>query len=330
MAASKQQQQQKQPISLDAPICESLAPSDVISHDRNVRAALCNLLCSAQLLKLSVETVYSAAVLLHRYHLAVSAAASATVSKYDPNDWIVAACLFLACKNEEEPRRLRDVINCAHMIHAEYAYATAAGVVEDEDFTQQQKQQQLEESRAVAVTLHYNPQPPDLDESYWKAKAKVVQVEQVVLRWLEFDVLVAHPHRAVVLLVQDAYYYYYDEKTLTTARSINDRASSPALSEIHTTTLSSPEMHQLIFGAWQRLNDSVFSVACLQCSALSLAIAAIRLAILQENKDVFAISAAWARLSEMDQWKCQAIKAEDIQIAQERLELATNSLLGRA
>ena len=133
---------------------------------------LCKLWLACHVLELGQETSFTALVLLHRYY-----------ALHEPGEtqdwkWIGAACLVLSMKTEEEVRRLRDVINVAHMF----------------DFS-------IEKSTDLVFDIPSHP--PELDEDYWKAKELIVTTEQMVLRVLKFDVLVSHPHRLVVLLAQD-------------------------------------------------------------------------------------------------------------------------------
>lgn len=143
-----------------------------------IRPLLYRMYIAAQILKLGTEARYSALVLLHRY---VHAIYRRNGKLRRPTQWVAAACLFLATKSEEEPRRLRDMINLAHMV---------LGDNEDEKFNDD------------SVLISLDKEPPPLDEGYWDSKKKIVETEQTVLRWLGFDAFVSHPHRAVALLLQ--------------------------------------------------------------------------------------------------------------------------------
>jgi len=220
----------------------------VEQHDTFVRPLLSALLVGAHVWQVKLETTFTAAVLLHRYY-AVTRQQQPPADDDDDDDWkyVVPVCLFLACKREEEPRRLRDAINLAHML----------------DLAPQQPYNNKEDCPLVV----WKSTPPALDEAYWAAKERMVQTEQRVLRWLIFDVAVAYPHRAVVLLLED-------EAILN--KLLPQRAS----------TISAPKASKedelprarLMRAAFQRLHDALFSAAALQQPVLALAVAALTLA----------------------------------------------------
>jgi hypothetical protein len=200
---------------------------------------------ACHILRLGTEARFSALVFLHRFAMAHDANDNGTDNDNDNDtddiewNWVAAACLFLACKAEEEPRRLRDVINLAHMILTSTSTAPAAPDDDDKDD---------HDKYGTEITLH--PEPPHLNEAYWVAKKKIVETEQVVLRWLGFDVSVSHPHRAVALLLKDM-----DNKETTQAQK-----------------------DKVMLIAFRRLNDALFHGPALQHLALELACAAIELA----------------------------------------------------
>jgi len=177
---------------------------------------LCRLYLAADILQFDVEPRFSALVFLHRYATAIGDEGLEKYKTISDWKWVGAACLFLACKADEEPRRLRDVINLAEMLF----------VIEDDE-------------NWIKMSEH----PPGLNERYWEAKKKVVETEQLVLRWIMFNISVAHPHRAVVLLLEKAM-----------------------------------QRDVLITAAFRHLNDALFHAPALTFSALELAVAAIELA----------------------------------------------------
>lgn len=164
-------------IELRPPLSET--GDGVSSRDASIlRPLLCRMYVACNVLSLSNEARFTSLVLLHRY--------------FDSSDemlsvewkWIAAACLFLGTKTEEESRRLRDIINVAHMLEFDNA---------SQDMT----------DHSLLETISVRNKPMALDEEYWTAKEKLVATEQQVLRMLRFDCLVSHPHRAVAVLLSE-------------------------------------------------------------------------------------------------------------------------------
>ena len=156
-------------------------------HDECLQPYLCMLLVSCRVLRLPMETIFTAACLLHRYVL--------LVEELPPEEefrWTVMCVIFIACKQTERHRRLRDFINLSHML---------AHKPKEED-----NQAKSSEQKASLSALSWNPTPPDLDDDYWKSKEYIVKAEQSVLRKLGFDVHVSLPHRLVVLIVEDCFH----------------------------------------------------------------------------------------------------------------------------
>ncbi|XP_048110807.1 cyclin-L2-like [Alosa alosa] len=83
---------------------------------------------------------------------------------------VAMACVHLASKIEEEPRRVRDVLNVFHF---------------------------LKESRGGKG---YYPMP--LDGSYINMKSQVIKAERRLLKELGFCVHVKHPHKIIVMYLQ--------------------------------------------------------------------------------------------------------------------------------
>ena len=161
-------------------------------HNAKLRPMLCAVFVACRVLRVSVETQFTAACLMHRYYWARennAESATTTTTTVQPTDpkWIFAACLFLACKSEEEPRRLRDVINCAHMItwHHQHQPVAAPGqgdhhdrasfcenvTVNDPTETEIpacNKRQKVGENGSRSdndiVSLLWNPHPPNLED----------------------------------------------------------------------------------------------------------------------------------------------------------------------
>jgi hypothetical protein len=223
---------------------------------------------ACHILRLQSETRFTALVLLHRYvrakmtqsdNIATTTANTLTDSGLEDLAWVGAACIFLACKVEEEHRRLRDVINMVHMVFSppddNNCQTDGSSVV---DMCQPIDGNNINNNINKNVVIQINSIPPNLNEEYWKSKKRIVETEQAVLRWLGFDVSVSHPHRAVILIWES-----------TSWNKQNDDK-------------------QVLAIACRRLNDALFWPPALQHAAIELACAAIELAldeVLERNNE---------------------------------------------
>jgi hypothetical protein len=153
---------------------------------------------------------------------------------------------------------------------------------QDLDATQQQPT-----TASSKVHLAWRAQPPFLDQDYWDAKKKIIELEQHLLRWLGFDTLVPSPHRAVILVVQ----------------------------RVHAT-----EPNQVIWQALKRVNNAIFSVDCLQQNVMALACAAVALEI-QELHESDPIGVADIPLNEF------GLSATQFEASKCALERVTQKLL---
>jgi hypothetical protein len=276
-------------------------------HDQTLRPLLSSLFVACNILQVSAETRFTGGVLLHRYY-----AACPFDKRTDHVRWVLAACLFLACKTEEEPRRLRDVINCANMIQWEAkdvepssgnrkrprSSDRASGDDESDPIQATSTSNATGSTRAI---IQWDPQPPSLDETYWEGKETIVRTEQNVLRWLAFDTTVSHPHRAVLVILQ--------QQQLFTQLSL------------------SPETRAVLTAkAWRRLNDALFHVVALQHGILELAVASISLALVEldnESDDSVLRSLVEAQGSVV---KRLGLSEDAVRAAQQSLQDATESL----
>jgi hypothetical protein len=233
-----------------------------------IRPLLFRMYIAAHILRLGTEARYAALVFLHRYVRAINRTNQGKFQR--PSHWVAAACLFLATKSEDEPRRLRDMINMAYMVLNDDNDNETSTTIHNQS----------------PVIFHLQPTPPNLDEQYWDAKKKIIETEQIVLRWLGFDVFVPHPHRAVALLLQH---------------------------------LSQPEQQVIAPMASQRLNDGLFHSAALQHGVLELACAAIELAKQQSGRtNIIELPPRW--------WHEYKISDDQVQLVMTHLQEATDIL----
>lgn len=219
-------------------------PTSQAIYDQSIRASLCRLVVASQILRLDMETIYTAGVLLHRYVLARgenhtrvvgdgSTADTWNVETDIVEDCTVASCLLIACKIEEQPARLRDLINVASMLRIANTQSRTPDEVGSYD------QQRL------PVQLDWNPRPPPLDDSYWEYKKRLVKCEQTTLRWLSFDVIVPRTIRLLIIFVTDV----------------------------------TEEGDHYIVMAYSILSMTLFSIKLLQLPAALLAIASLRISL---------------------------------------------------
>ena len=101
---------------------------------------------------------------------------------------VAAACLFLGCKMSEEPRRIRDVINLSSVLEF-------CGSDHQINCINKMHETNLIQIKEAA-------EPPALDDKYWATKEEIVSTEQLVLRMLQFDAIVCHPHRCVLIVME--------------------------------------------------------------------------------------------------------------------------------
>ena len=228
--------------------------------------------CLIPPLPLPQETIATAVEVFHRFF------AERSLGEYQASqrlDVVLMTCLFLAAKVEEQPRRIRDAINCVYSAREqlEALRTAAAASVADEDEEDDEQEgggkeggrngrdaRQQDDKRRRAPSPPPPPEAEDailpLDRGYWEMKESVVDTEQLVLRVLGFDLNTYQPYRLL----------------LNYARSLRAR---PLMVEV----------------AWALLNDSLFSpVCCLKRPPQAQAVAALHLAqrmlVVQEQEQV--------------------------------------------
>jgi hypothetical protein len=290
-------------------LIHSIPEDDAGDHDLSLRPLLSSLFVACHVLRLSVATRFTCCILLHRYYIACP-----IDQRTDAVSWVLAACLFLACKTEEEPRRLRDVINCANMIQWEDIdeESSSGGSKEvtrkrprssdraiGDDKSDHVQATTTDTATGTCAIIQWDPQPPSLDETYWEGKETIVQTEQNVLRWLAFDTTVSHPHRAVLVILQQQQIF----------------------------TELAPETRAVLTSkAWRRLNDALFYVAALQHGILELAAASIYLALAEFDKETNDSASHNLIEAKGSVTKCLGLSDDAVQATQQSLQDATESL----
>uniref|UniRef100_A0A672QUX8 Cyclin-L1-like n=1 Tax=Sinocyclocheilus grahami TaxID=75366 RepID=A0A672QUX8_SINGR len=135
-----------------------------LSTETDLRILGCELIQSAGiLLRLPQVAMATGQVLFHRFFYSKSFVKHSF-------EIVAMACINLASKIEEAPRRIRDVINVFHHLR------------------------QLRGKRS--------PSPLILDQNYINTKNQVIKAERRVLKELGFCVHVKHPHKIIVMYLQ--------------------------------------------------------------------------------------------------------------------------------
>uniref|UniRef100_UPI00358F9C59 cyclin-L1-like n=1 Tax=Myxine glutinosa TaxID=7769 RepID=UPI00358F9C59 len=135
-----------------------------LETETDLRAIGCELIQSAGiLLKLPQVAMASGQVLFHRFFY------SKSFVKHNM-EVVAMACVNLASKIEEAPRRNRDIINVFHHLR------------------------QLRSKRP--------PSPLVLDQNYINTKNQLIKAERRVLKELGFCVHVKHPHKIIFMYLQ--------------------------------------------------------------------------------------------------------------------------------
>ena len=255
---------------------------------------------ACHVLRLASETRFTALVLLHRYGQAKQEATSSSSTEHHQEEWpwIGAMCLFLACKSEDEPRRLRDVINMVEMVLSP-PESTNKGVGRFHTGNDG-----CDESVIVMDMVHM----PSLDGAYWESKKKAIETEQMVLRWLGFDSFVSHPHRAVFWVIERLMNSHQSPGSSEATSGKKDQesfAKIPKKRKHDNTTESSKRdsycdknknafvestnhsiRDRLLSLSSQRLNDALFYPQALQWGVIEMACASIDLAVVDAFEQV--------------------------------------------
>ncbi|XP_069069390.1 cyclin-L1 isoform X2 [Pleurodeles waltl] len=135
-----------------------------LNSETDLRILGCEMLQSAGiLLRLPQVAMATGQVLFHRFFYSKSFVKHSF-------EIVAMACINLASKIEEAPRRIRDVINVFHHLR------------------------QLRGKRT--------PSPLILDHNYINTKNQVIKAERRVLKELGFCVHVKHPHKIIVMYLQ--------------------------------------------------------------------------------------------------------------------------------
>ncbi|KAI8929718.1 cyclin-like protein [Entophlyctis helioformis] len=142
-------------------------------------AAMRFLAATSDVLQAPPPALATAAVYLHR--LDDAAASDPHLAAIDAH-MLAATCLHIACKHTETPRKLRDILNAAHLCLPRPVFG--GNDSNDKD----SHKDSHKDSRHAAATLALS------DDRFWSLKTSLVRAEHVVLRALGYDVAVRLPY----------------------------------------------------------------------------------------------------------------------------------------
>ncbi|XP_008306665.1 cyclin-L1a isoform X2 [Cynoglossus semilaevis] len=135
-----------------------------LNTETDLRILGCELIQSAGiLLRLPQVAMATGQVLFHRFFYSKSFVKHSF-------EIVAMACINLASKIEEAPRRIRDVINVFHHLRQ--------------------------------MRVKKTPSPLILDQNYINTKNQVIKAERRVLKELGFCVHVKHPHKIIFMYLQ--------------------------------------------------------------------------------------------------------------------------------
>jgi len=239
---------------------------------------------------------------------------------------VVAACLFLGCKMEEEPRRIRDVINLSYLLNFSMCDDDDDGNDSPSLDDDAQAKKRLVEPKNLESACNNKPititelaHPPPLDESYWTAKENMVSTEQHVLRMIRFDTTVCHPHRCVLIIMETLGFgtgRNHDSDGNNVDGEKQQRATNNCL-------LDCDRSENIIARAWRILNETPldpqgvalhYPVIVLSCAAISLAAKGMGNEIKNDDDDgsIIFLPDFW--------WRALDVMTKDITMAREALQ----------
>jgi len=217
---------------LEPPLCQSKYPSPKTNNSkaqRIIENLKYKLVISSHALQLSSETRFATMVLFHRFICCLFAGREEE-DCYNNLSRASVACIFLACKLLDESHiRIRDVLNLWHVLIIREASPNST----------------------TAMHFYEASCPPDLNAKYWENKDAIVSLEQDILRWINFDSNICHPHRAVIALMN----HFYSSSSW----------------------LEDEQRLQMLKECWKLLNDTSLYIPALRHSSLALASAVLYL-----------------------------------------------------
>jgi len=210
-------------------------------EEADKRRRTCRFLEEAgRILKLPRVAVATAMVFFHRFY------AKHSFAQHDRFE-VAAACLLLAAKTEESPKKLNAVIGECHKLKTRGAAGRSPGPGMNNG------------SKGMSGTL--DPK----SEEFAKVKERVLLLERVILHTIGFELSIDHPYKFLVEQI----------KRLTQTRQI-EYITPPA--NAPPSQIMEKMTNNLVQYAMNFTNDSMHTSLCLQFPAKTIAAACVYLA----------------------------------------------------
>jgi Cyclin, N-terminal domain len=209
---------------------------------------------SGRLLKLPRVSIATAMVLFHRFY---------TKHAFQQQDRfeVAIACIVLAAKIEESPKKLMLVLEECYQLKLRGA-STAANA-----------QFQRKAGAASPIPPQASPIPPvdTKSEDFVKLKERVLLLERVILHTIGFELSIDHPYKFLGEIVQRL---VMQQQALEYDKDATDKDASAATDS----NKSKLMMNELIQYSMNFANDSLHTTLCLQFAPHTVATACVYLA----------------------------------------------------
>ncbi|GAB5576716.1 cyclin-L1 isoform X1 [Prionailurus iriomotensis] len=160
-----------------------------LPSETDLRILGCELIQAAGiLLRLPQVAMATGQVLFHRFFYSKSFVKHSF-------EIVAMACINLASKIEEAPRRIRDVINVFHHLRQLRGKRATSYIYQSLGDVEWYIEMKLS-------SWQQTPSPLILDQNYINTKNQVIKAERRVLKELGFCVHVKHPHKIIVMYLQ--------------------------------------------------------------------------------------------------------------------------------
>lgn len=194
---------------------------------------------AGRVLRLPRVAMATAMVFFHRFY------AKHSFQQHDRFE-VAVACLVLAAKTEESPKKLNTVIDECYQLKVRGMQAGRISTT----------------GPATAGAAVLDPK----GEDFLKLKERILLLERVILHTIGFELSMDHPYKFIVEQV----------KRLVHKRSI-EYIQSPTPGSLSTTQLMGKMMNEMVQTAMNFANDSMQTSLCLQFDPVDIAVACVYL-----------------------------------------------------